>query len=122
MPHEKGFSIIESILSLGLLGILSIAFLGSVNTGTVANSISEEKMIAESLIRSEMEFIKSTSYQYSTEEYPVDPSLELPPGWDMPDPAVEALHEPDAGIQKITIVVQHKGIDELTATIYKMDR
>ena len=122
MKSDKGFALIENILALGLLGIVAVIFLGGVGTGINANRVSEEQVTAECLARSETEYIKSCAYLYDAAEYPVDPELEIPDGWSIPNPAVEALHTPDNGLQKVTIIIRRNGLEELSTIVYKVDR
>ena len=122
MSSEKGFSLTETILALALLGIVSAIFLGSIGTETKATLVTAEQVTSESLVRGEIEYIKAYPYQYSASEYPIDQTLNIPRGWHMPNPTVEALHEPDDGIQKVTITIQRDGEDEFSAIIYKVER
>jgi len=120
--NNSGFALIENIVALALLGIVAIVFLGSIGTATKANLVADKRVTAESLARSEVEYIKSCAYEYSATEYPIDPTLSIPSGWSMPTPVVEALHDPDDGIQKVTITVQHDGKDVFSTFIYKNER
>ena len=122
MKDDKGFALLETVLAIGLLGIVSLVFLGSINTSTKATMVSDERATAESLALSEIEYIKGYPYDYYATEYPVDPTLDIPSGWSLPNPTVEALHATDDGIQKITITVQRDGEDKLSILIYKVDR
>jgi len=120
--NSRGFALIENIVALALLGIVAIIFLGSIGTATKANLVADKRVTAESLARSEFEYIKSCNYTYSVTEYPIDPTLSIPSGWSMSTPVVEALREPDDGIQKVTVTVQHEGDNVFSAFIYKMER
>ena len=122
MNDDKGFILIESIIALALLGILAVFFLGSVGTATKATVVADEQVTAESLARSQIEYIKACDYQYSATEYPLDPMLEIPNGWSIVDVTVAALHDTDDGIQKVIFTVQQNGDDKLNAIVYKMDR
>ncbi len=120
--NNRGFTLIENIVALALLGIVAIVFLGSIGTATKANLIADKRVTAESLARSEVEYIKSCAYEYSATEYPLDSTLNITSRWSMPTPVVEALHDPDDGIQKVIITVQHDGKDAFSAFIYKVER
>lgn len=120
--NSRGFALVESIVALGLLGIVVAVFLGSIGTATKANMVADKRVTAESLARSEFEYIKSCNYTYSATEYPIDPTLDIPSRWSMTTPVVEALREPDDGIQKVTVTIKHDGNDVFSAFIYKMER
>ena len=122
MKSEKGISLLETIVALALLSIIGVPFLISIGTATNAAMVADEKVTAESLARSEIEYIKDCNYQYDATEYAVDPTIDIPSGWSIPNPTVEALNSPDDGIQKVTITVRRDGEDELSAFVYKVDR
>ena len=84
--------------------------------------VDENRTIAESLARSQVEYVKGCTYQYDTTEYMADPTLDIPSGWVIPNPTVEPLHGSDDGIQKVTITIQHDGETVFSTLIYKADR
>ncbi|HEY41790.1 MAG TPA: hypothetical protein G4O18_08035 [Dehalococcoidia bacterium] len=118
---EKGISTIEVLLGIVILGLVSVCFLGSVGTGTQATVVTREQSIAESLVRSEAEYVKGCAYQYDASEYPVDPTLTLPAGWTVPT-YVEPVHASDDGLQKVTITAEYQGETVLSIVIYKVAR
>lgn len=122
MKGEKGFTIIETLVALALLGIIAVAFLSGVATASKASSIANERAIAESLVRSEAEYVKSCAYQDSASEYPVDPSLTVPDSWIVPPPVVGLVHATDDGIQEVTVTAEHNGEEVLSLKIYKVYR
>jgi len=118
---EKGISTIEVLLGIVILGLVGGCFLGSVGTGTQATVITREQAIAESLVRSEAEYIKGYDYQYGTSEYPVDPTLTLPAEW-VVSTYVEPVHGSDDGLQEVTVSAQYQGETALSIVIYKVAR
>ena len=122
MKSELGYSLIETLVALAILGIVAAIFLSGMATTTKANIITDKKATAESLVFSEIEYVKNYEYQYDASEYPVDPALAIPEGWAVPQPAVELLHATDDGIQKVTVTAQHDGEAVLSVDVYKVDR
>jgi prepilin-type N-terminal cleavage/methylation domain-containing protein len=62
MKNEKGFTLLETILALALLGIISACFLGATATTSNARITGDEKASAKILAESIMEGIKKEAY------------------------------------------------------------
>jgi len=122
MKSERGFSLIETLIGLALLGIIAVGFLVGLNTGSRATFAANKQATAESLVRSEIEYVKNCAYEDDASEYLVDPALSIPEGWTMPPPSVEPLHATDDGIQNVTVTAEHNGKTILSINIYKVDR
>ena len=122
MRNEKGFALIETIVALALLGVVAVAFLSGLATATKASIVANEQATAESLIRSEIEYVKNYTYDYYASSYPVDPALTIPEGWTVPPPVVELVHATDDGIQKVTVTAENNGKAVLSLEVYKVDR
>lgn len=121
MKGDKGFVFIETIVALALLGIIAVVLLSSVGTATKATMVADEQVTAESLARSEIEYIKGCDYQYSATEYPIDSTLDIPGSWSV-GTTVEAISGRGDDIQKVTVTVQRGGESELSVVTYKVDR
>ena len=122
MINEKGFAFIETIVALGLLGIVAVAFLSGLGTSTKATIVTKEHAFAESLARSELEYIRNCTYQYDTNNYGINPVLDIPEGWSIDPPVVEPVHETDDGIQKVIVSVKRDGKEIISLFTYKVDR
>jgi len=122
MKSQKGFALIETLVALGIFGLVAVTSLSGMATITQGNVIASERATAESLVRSEIEYVKRCAYQYDASEYPIDSTLTIPQGWSLAPPAVEPVHATDDGIQKITITAEHNGKSVLSIEIYKVDR
>ncbi len=129
--NEAGVSLIEAVIALALLGLIAASFLGGLATGSKGTVTADEQATAESLVRSEMEYVKSQAYidyadpghgsytlittpgDYSVEvtAIPLDPATGLPLGPDQ-----------DQGMQKITVTAKRNGNSLLTIADYKVDR
>jgi type II secretory pathway pseudopilin PulG len=120
--NEKGISTIEVLLGIALLGLVGVSFLGGLGTGTQATIITKEQSVAESLVRSQAEYVKGSTYQYDASEYPTDPTLTIPDGWTVPPPAVVPVHGSDDGLQQVTVTAQYQGETILSLVIYKVAR
>lgn len=121
MKGDKGFAFIETVVALALLGIIAAVLLSAVGTATKATMVADKQVTAESLARSEIEYIKSCDYQYSVTEYPIDSTLDIPSGWSV-NTTVEALSDRGDDIQKVTVTAWCNGEDKLSVITYKVDR
>jgi prepilin-type N-terminal cleavage/methylation domain-containing protein len=147
MRNEKGLSLIEVIIALALLGIVGLAFLGALSTASKAVMVTDERATAESLARTEMEYVKSQAYgdvDYIPWSYEIpsgtsptgqlpewwDPAHTLPPGYDNYSVTVSATSldpdgdgtDDDDGLLLITVTVYHIGDFVLDLTGYKAAR
>jgi len=124
MKSEKGFSLVEVLVALALLGIIGAAFLGSLATASKCILIADERTTAESLARSQMEYVKNQVYiDYSEDPHDVYNTIDTPtgssysisfsivpfdPNTGVPyTPDEEGIFDGDDGIQKITVFIYH---------------
>ena len=128
MKQEKGFSLIEVAIAIALLGIVAIAFLGGLSTASRAIFIADERATAESLARTQMEYVKSQDYDSDNNppQYALIP--DIPVGYQIDvipvrlDPKGDGFAEDD-GIQKITVVVEHLEKPEVIKLVgYRSER
>jgi prepilin-type N-terminal cleavage/methylation domain-containing protein len=133
MKSEKGFSLLEVMLAIALIGIIAVAFLIALAGASRAISIADERATAESLARTQMEYVKNQAYiDYSVSGHEQYEEITPPSGYDveltvvLPDPENDGTGDDD-GIQRITITVYHhdKPIitsEDYTLQGYKVDR
>lgn len=134
--EQKGVTLLETLAALALLAIIGVAFLSAIATSSITMANAEEKVEIDNLARAQMEYTKSGNYtdyiygspdippDYATldELAPADPyAIPIPTGYSINVTAV-ALHEPDTGIQKITVTVSREGKDLLVMEGYKVNR
>ena len=146
--NEKGISLIEVIIAIALLGIIGLAFLGGLSTASNAIFITDERATAESLARTEMEYIKRQSYcpedqipwayELPSGTSPIgqlpekwwDSDHELPPGYDNYSLIASAVSlDPDGdgtsdddGLLLLTVTIYHLGDEILILEGYKTGR
>jgi prepilin-type N-terminal cleavage/methylation domain-containing protein len=123
MKEERGFALVEILIAIAVLGIISAGFLGALGTASKALFTSDERATAESLARSQMEYVKNQDYDsgdpQSYEQTDV-PSAQHPNY--TTSVAAQALNNPDDGIQKITVTVKHSSVTIITLEDYKVNR
>ena len=129
--NETGVTLIETSIALAILGLIAVVFLSGLATASKATIIADEQATAESLARSQMEYVKNQGYinyadpdhgEYGLITTPASYSVEvtaspIDPGTGEPLPSGE-----DDGIQKITVTVKHSDKLILTVEGYKVDR
>ena len=126
MKRERGFSLLEVLVAVALIGIVAVAIYGGLATASKSMLTADERATAESLARTEMEYIKefqytklpsvppSWSYELvnPTDTPPWDSSHTLPAGYDGYSVTVNGTTfdgngTPNSNIQKITITIKH---------------
>ncbi len=115
--HQKGSTLLETIVALALLGIISVAFLGGLATTSTARADATERSTAKILAENLMEQIKKTDFaaDYSAV---VTISDEFA-GY---TPVITAVPGKNGSIQKITVTVSHAGQEIYSLETYKTDR
>lgn len=123
MRGTSGMAFIETLVALVVLGVVSVAFLSGLATTSRASMIVDEQTTAESLVRSQMEWVKKISYTYEATEYSPQPisSSDDYIGYSA-SIAAERLHVPDDGIQKVTVTITHYNKEVIELVGYKVDR
>ena len=125
MRDEKGFSLIEVLVAVALVGLISVALIVALATASKVLIIADERTTAESLARSQMEYIKIQPYD-NVNDPPVYELLSLPT-YDIEvtaerlDPEGDGSGDDD-GLQKITVTVEHQDEETVTLEGYKVDR
>jgi len=141
--NEKGFSLIEVVIALLLLGIIGVALLSGLATASIALVIADERATAESLARSQMEYVKNQGYNTAPAGGEVTyAEITAPDGYTIwsvnrAGTTVEDIigvpwntqaNQPsptDDGIQKITVTVIHNANNDkevITLEGYKVNR
>ncbi len=128
MKNEKGFTLIEVMIAIALLGIIAVAFLGGLATASKALVIADERTTAESLARSQMEYVKNQDYDATNNPPQYSQLSSIPGGYTIAitaerlDPEGDDTGNDD-GIQKITVTVGHLSkSDVIILDGYKVDR
>lgn len=106
MKSEKGFSLIEVMIAIGLLGIIGAGLIGALGTASKALFIADSRETAKNLAESQMESVKSQPYD--TSEYAAAP-IPAECGNYTADISVESLSSQASNVQKITVTISHQG-------------
>ena len=118
---SPGFTLAETVVALAILSMIAVTFItGLITTGKAA-AITDERTTAESVARSQMEWAQNAEYVAGATSYPSAP---LPAGETGYSATINAspLHNPDDGIQKVTIQVARAGQQVFMLEGYKVNR
>jgi len=148
---SRGQLLIEVLIGLAVLGLISVVFIGAMYTSLHAARITDERSVALTLAKSQIEFVRSAGYSTDDWAYTVKPLAEggatttvadQPSWWTTsPSPALASEYAGyavdvtgtsdvdlngtggfDAGIRTIAAVVSHQGTVVFTLENYEVDR
>ena len=114
---QKGTTLIEVLIAIALLGMIAVPFLTALSTSSRALIIADERTTAESLVRSQMEYVKSQEYD-ANGTYAEIADADIPVGYDVYLNVTELV----PGLQNITVTVERDGELVLTTSTYKVDQ
>ncbi len=121
--RESGVTLIETVVAMAILGVIAVTFLSGLAIASKAVFIVDEQTTAENLAQSQMEWGKDTDYVDNATAYSPSP---IPGAKDYINYSAiitaEPLHNPDDGIQKLTVTIQRSGKRVFQLAGYKVDR
>jgi prepilin-type N-terminal cleavage/methylation domain-containing protein len=128
--HSRGFTLVEVLITIGLLGFIALAFFSFMSAATSSLVHADERTIAESLARSQLEYVKNQTYNSATPTYTKIPDESVPAGytiWSVDaegaivnggasdpvigirwDSASNTTSYADTGLQLIALVIGHE--------------
>ena len=113
MKGERGYTLIEILLAIGLISIFALAVPSALSGTSRATMTTKQHMTAESLARSQMDYIQNQPYDSvnATPVYAVIP--DVPASYSIVTPMATRLDprgdgtSNDDGLQEITVSVKH---------------
>jgi len=122
---SRGFSLIEVAIAIALIGVIAVAILGALSYASMVLIITDKQATAESLAKSQMEFVKNQAYPDDVPDGGVATYLEIteiPYGYTIcsvnrDDEIVDDVtgipwdsenNQPeneDSGLQKVTVII-----------------
>jgi len=143
---SRGVTLIEVLVALAIFGIIAIAFASGLGTASKAVFTADVRTNAESLARTQMEYVKSQNYTYAPDGGVANYTkiADIPEGYtiwsvnrdgdlDEGDPGDSIIAVPwnsennepentDTGLQRIKLVIKHEGKYIISLEGYKVDR
>jgi prepilin-type N-terminal cleavage/methylation domain-containing protein len=116
--RSRGFTLVEVVIAIALLGIISVAVLGALSYASTILIIADRRATAESLAKSQMEYVKNNDKSpydddvtHNPPQYVGDSSI-IPANYNVAITAVRLDPKGDGtinddGIQQITVTVSY---------------
>ena len=126
----RGFSLLETVIALGIFAAIGVAFLMAITTSTRATGRLDDGVQAEALARSYLEAIKECDYAYTYDACSSVTSIDVPDGFivstdiDCSDDVDFTWVETCLGtesLERVTIAVSHGDRPVLSLTTYKRE-
>jgi prepilin-type N-terminal cleavage/methylation domain-containing protein len=127
---SRGLTMIEVLIAIAILGIISIGFLSALATSSLSVALGDERTVAESLARRQMEYVKNQGYNPASVLNNNNPTYQKISGipeegysiWSVNrtggvvadivgipwDSGNNTPVSKDVGLQKIALVIKHK--------------
>lgn len=118
LDGQEGVGLVEVLVAVAILGVTLVALLTAISTGSLGVATTEERVTAENLARSQLEYTKSQAFLPAPASYA---TVTPPTGYTVSADAV-SIPEGASTIQKITVTITRNGETLLTVEDYKVDR
>ena len=115
---QRGLGLAESIVAVAILGVAMVAFVAALSAGSIAVREGDQEVVAQRLVRTQLEYIKSYAYDSQAITYP---TVDEPEGYTI-SVGVGPTSDNDTDIQKITVTIYRDGEGILTVEDYKVNR
>jgi type II secretory pathway pseudopilin PulG len=129
LRHERGATLVEELMTVAIIGFGIVILVAMIYTGVVGVRLVDDKVVAESLARSQLELVKEDVYHSNPVTSPY-PSVASVPGytvsvdieyWNASTGNFTTALQTD-GMQKITVTVSTGGDDLVQTSALKVDR
>ena len=127
MKHQSGFSLIEVLLSLGLIGVFAVSVPSALSGASKATMTMDERTTAETLARSQMDYIQNQPYDSVNATPQYNAISNIPASYSIVTPFATRLDprgdgtSQDDGLQQITVTVRRNGEDVYTLVDFKVN-
>ena len=116
--NQRGVTLAETLVALAIFGIVAVVFLSGLTISSKAVMVNQERVAAESLAKSQMEYVRAQDYAASYSEIAIPADL-YAQGYDV-GIGVEDVHVDE--LQKITVTIDRGGEILFTLVGYMVNR
>lgn len=129
LQGQGGFTLIETLVGLAIFAAIGVALMNGLTTGYKSTAISQERVYAEGLAKSQVEYIRAQAYISVANYNPANsyaiidiPAHLAAAGYSVVINAPEIVGVPGVSgyeLQGITIKVNYHGATKLTIIFYR---
>jgi len=118
LRSELGLGLIDALVALAILGTAAAVFVAAIGTSSIMAGDVRVDMTAESLARSQLEYVKALPFDENAQDYP---SITTPDGYSI-STDVSSIPNANKAIQAVTVTVSRSGETLLVVEEYKLHR
>jgi prepilin-type N-terminal cleavage/methylation domain-containing protein len=118
IQRQDGMGLVEVLVAVAILSVTLVVLVAAISTGSVGVRTTEDRVTAENLARSQLEYTKSQTYV----SVPTSYATVTPPAGYAVSVDAASIPSTDDSIQKITVTVTREGETLLTVEDFKVDR
>jgi Tfp pilus assembly protein PilV len=115
---QTGLTLVDVLVALAVLGVTGFGFIASLGTGSLVVRDVRDDVVAQQLVRSQLEFTKTQEFDEDAMSYAL---VAAPQGYTV-TADVSTIPGADQNIQRITVTVSRGGETILTTEEYKQNR
>ncbi len=114
VQRQEGYSHVEALVTMVIIGVFGTGLVGGLLTATKTTPLTDEISTAQSLAENQLEYVRTQDYDYinNPPQYLVLSGTAVPDGYSITNTATHLDPEEDGstdddGIQNITVTVKH---------------
>ena len=116
---QKGYTLVELLITIVVIATSFTAFAVALSTGALAVNEGDKEVTAQSLARSQMEYIKYITYDQNASTYP---TIATTDNYSITVGVTDIDADGNKRIQKISVNIYKDGIELFHVEDYKVDR